>query len=281
MGENKPVAGPNEALLKRRQLVEVLVFCLRKSKVAETVKAETLRSLFESALGELWREGEFRLETVWKVLCQQPGLTAAEVAPPLLAYKSFEAELGVRVRLPEALASIPKTEQGRLRDTLPIAKEELQALLKEVADTVSAGELGNTEALARQTAQDLRTVALPVKSASRVSPVWALLLVALAIAGGVGVAYWRTSKPVETFDLSDLADILRLDSGKRVDRSLTAEITDPRWNNLKKEEQQRLAGEMLDREAKKGIDAITLVDSKSQVRAVLSRQKGQQILVVY
>ena len=281
MGENVPVAGVREVTLKRRQLVEVLVLCLRKSKVGEIVKSETLRSLFESALGELWREGEFRLETVWKILCQQPNLSAAEVAPPLFAFKSFEAELGVRVRLPEALAAIPKAEQTRLLQLLPITTDELTALLKEVADSVGVAELSSTDALARETMKELSTLPPADRARSRVRPVLAIALLVAAVGTGVGIAFYRTHPPVEHFDLSDVADILQLEAGKRVDRSLTAQISDPRWNSLKKEERQRIATEMFDREAKKGIEAITLIDNNSEVRAIVSRQKGQQLLVIY
>ena len=62
--------------------------------------------------GELWREGEFRLEYVWKILCQQPGLTAKEVAPPLLVFKAYEDELGVTVRVPQALIGAAARRAG-------------------------------------------------------------------------------------------------------------------------------------------------------------------------
>src|SRR4051812_9629482 len=98
--------------------------CLERSKVCEVVDAQTIRSVLSTAGVEMWREGEFRLEYVWKILCQQPGLTAKEVAPPLLVFKAYEAELGVTVRVPQALSALPRGEQVRLRDELGISKED-------------------------------------------------------------------------------------------------------------------------------------------------------------
>src|SRR6478672_5270567 len=93
---------------KRKILIDALTMCLSRSKVKEFVPLDTIRSILQSASGELWREGEFRLEMVWKILCQQPGISGQEVAPPLLVFKSFEQTLGVHVRMPQALTAIPR-----------------------------------------------------------------------------------------------------------------------------------------------------------------------------
>ena len=90
---------------KRRVLVDALMMCLSKSRVMQVVDGETVRGVFDSASKEMWREGEFRLDPVWKILIAQPGLTAEDVAPPLLVFKAYENELGVVVRIPQALSA--------------------------------------------------------------------------------------------------------------------------------------------------------------------------------
>src|SRR5947209_2677680 len=131
---------PGGVAAKRRVLVDALTMCLERSKVSEVVDAETLRTVLSSASGEMWREGEFRLDTVWKILTQQPGLSAKEVAPPLLVFKAYEEELGVAVRLPQALTAVPRSEQVRLRDELKISKADFAKALAELQTLAAAQE---------------------------------------------------------------------------------------------------------------------------------------------
>src|SRR3954462_4665468 len=96
---------------KRRILIDALMMCLSRSRVCERVDAATVRSVIDSASRDLWREGEFRLAPLWKLLIAQPELTAEAVAPPLLLFKAYENDLGVLVRMPQQLTAIPRAEQ--------------------------------------------------------------------------------------------------------------------------------------------------------------------------
>jgi hypothetical protein len=117
---------PEALAAKRRVLIDALMLCLGKSRVVGVVDAATVRGVIESALSEIWRQGELRLEPVWKLLVSQPGLSAEDVAPPLLLFKAQEEQLAVRVRLPEALTAIPRAEQTRLVNGLGVDPEELK-----------------------------------------------------------------------------------------------------------------------------------------------------------
>src|SRR5215471_16463422 len=99
---------PEGGAAKRRVLVDALTMVLERSKVAQHVDAQTVKSVLDMAGGELFREGEVRLEYVWKILCQQPGLSAKEVAPPMCVFKAYEEELGIAVRLPASLSAVPR-----------------------------------------------------------------------------------------------------------------------------------------------------------------------------
>ena len=68
----------------------------------------------------------------------QPGLTAEDVAPPLLVFKAYEAELGVAVRVPQALSAIPRGEQIRLRDALGIEREDFAKAIDELKTLAAA-----------------------------------------------------------------------------------------------------------------------------------------------
>src|SRR4051812_43970185 len=123
---------------KRRVLIDALMVCLSKSRVVQVVDGKTVRSVIDSASKELWREGEFRLDPIWKMLIAEPGLSAEDVAPPFLVFKAYENELGVIVRIPQALTAIPRGEQVRLRDTLGLQRADFAAAIDEMRSLASA-----------------------------------------------------------------------------------------------------------------------------------------------
>src|SRR2546423_474312 len=136
---------------KGRVLVDALLLCLARSSVAKAIDVQTLRSVFESALGELWREGEFRLQPVWKILTSQPGVSSKELAPVMLVFKTLEERLMVQVRLPDPLASLPKSELLRLRDAIVVDADELGRAVAEIQAKAQVER--NQAARAEQSAQ--------------------------------------------------------------------------------------------------------------------------------
>jgi hypothetical protein len=68
-------------------------------------------------------------------------------------------------------------------------------------------------------------------------------------------------------DLSDVSDLLHLDRAQRLESALSARIVDPKWDRLDAAAKERLTGALLDREARKGVRFLTLVDGSSRVRA--------------
>jgi hypothetical protein len=288
---------PEGVAAKRRVLVDALTMCLQRSKVCEVVDAQTVRSVIESASTELWREGEFRLEYVWKILCQQPGLTAKEVAPPLLVFKAYETELGVNVRVPQALSALPRGEQVRLRDELGITKAdfakaigELQALaLAERARSEAAApsaEMRRQESAKQQAATKEKAAKADKPDSAGTRPVkperkrlaMALSgLAALALALGVFLGLRNT---VSTVSLPEVAPLLQLADAVRDGSSLTARIADPKWDSLPKDARIRLAGQVFDVLAPKGIKTMTLVDANRHQKALVSDASTPRLIVV-
>ncbi len=262
-----------------RLLVEALVFCLSRSKVGGAFDPETLRSVVASSLSEIWRDGEIRLESLWKTLCQQAELTAEEIAPPLFIFKSCEDQLGVRVRLPHALSAIPRAEQDRLRDALPFKRTELVQSLGEIRkDTEdepsqAAIDLG---ALARRAeegvlqAGDRSSEDSEERSHFSKGELAIGFLVTIMVASGLGsglhVAFHNGAHLV---DVADVATILRLSEAKLDGPSMVATLDDPRWEKLSKEEQRKLSRSLFDLEEKKGVQSLTLIDKSRDTRAII------------
>ena len=196
--------------------------CLARSKVKEVVPLDSIRSILESASGELWREGEFRLEMVWKILCQQPGLSAEHAAPPLLVFKSFEDALGVQVCLPDALSAIPRAEQAKLRAQLTITQDDFAQAIDEMHALAAAESQRQDVSKAVRAAADSAAPAAPA-AAKKANPrrkllAAALTTVALAAMGG---SLWFTLRDTSnSVDLADVAPILQLTDGKQVEASL-------------------------------------------------------------
>jgi hypothetical protein len=288
---------------KRRVLVDALMMCLERSRVAQVVDGPTVRGVLSSAAGELWREGEFRLDPVWKILIQQPGLSAEDVAPPLLAFKGYEQELGVQVRMPQALTAIPRAEQVRLRETLGLQRADFQRAIDEMREFAAA------EARVRVSSRQLRAVSgsqsttpaappapspsgtslpvVPVEpvTAPRPAPpsdkrALALVLGLLALVGVALSAWLSLRDTAHSFALDDVAGTLQLGNGRAADGSLTAVIQDTRWESLSPDERRKAVSAIMDVEQPKGIRAMTLLDGGGGLRAMVTEgPNGRNILL--
>jgi hypothetical protein len=196
------------------------------------------------------------------------------VAPPLLVFKAFEKELGVQVRVPQALSAIPRGEQVKLRDALGIGREDFQRSVEEMR-TIAADEQKTqaTADLAQQAAQADRPVTSKLQ---KVPPppkrsVAVVIVLALVTLGGIGVGVWYGLRDSSAgVDVGDVAGTLQLANARVAQGSMSATITDPKWEGLTKEEQKKLAGQLLEQEAPKGIHTITLSDDKGATRALIS-----------
>lgn len=275
---------------KRRVLIDALMMCLSKSRVVQVVDAKTVRSVLDSASKELWREGEFRLEQVWKILVSQPGLTAEDVAPPLLVFKAYENELGVTVRIPQALSAIPRGEQIRLRDALGIERADFAKSIDELkslaADTAAQGQATRAaEAGARK--EEARKPAAPKPAAGKaprpVTPQSKALALGLAIGGVAALAFgvWFTFRDTSRgFDLSDVAATLQLTNGRAAGPSLTATISDPKWDAMSIDDRKKAAAAVMDVESQKGIKSLTLLDKNGREGAAVDdTPNGRRVIV--
>jgi hypothetical protein len=260
---------------KRRVLIGALIMCIERSRVRNVVAIDTIRSILESASGELWREGEFRLEMVWKILCQQPGMSPKDVAPPLLVFKAHEEALGVKVRMPEALAAIPLREQDRLRKSIDVRAVDFAATLDALRKLAAEAPVESLAEAARAAG-----VGGPLKAASsgrRTQLAVALSVVAVLALGGSLYFSFRDTR--HDFDFSDVANVLEIKNGRRVENALVGELTDPRWEKLGADDRQKLVATVFQRAATQGVHALTLIDPHGQVRATAFNAGRLQVLI--
>ena len=272
---------------KRRVLIDALMMCLSKSRIMSVVDGKTVRGVLDSASTEMWREGEFRLDPIWKVLIAQPGLSAEQVAPPLLVFKAYEKELGVAVRVPQALSAIPRGEQVRLRDALGIQRADFaQAIdtMKTLAAEQQVQQMAAREAAAdeepRPKQSDKPTTGAQKKVAKPINKALAAGLAIGALAA-LGVGVWFTLRDTSvSYDLADVAGTLQLTKGRAAGPSLTATIADPKWEAAKPDERKRLAGAVMDLEVPKGIRSLILLDGAGATRAMVNETAdGRMVLL--
>lgn len=275
---------------KRRVLVDALMMCLSRSKVVSVADSKTVRGVLDSASKEMWREGEFRLDPIWKVLIAQPGLSAEEVAPPLLVFKAYEKELGVAVRLPQALSAIPRGEQVRLRDALGIQRNDFAQAIEEMKSLAATQQSHESQQqIAREAASTVgdepkrsstaghKKVGKPPTPQSKALAIGLALGGLLALGGGIWYATRDTSAP---YDLSDVASTLQLSKGRAAGPSLTATIVDPKWEALKPDERKRAAGAVMDVESGKGIKSLILLDANGATKAMVNETpNGRSVLL--
>jgi hypothetical protein len=282
---------PEGVAAKRRVLVDALTMVLERSQVARHVDAQTVKSVLDMAAPELWREGEFRLEYVWKILCQQPGLSAKEVAPAMFVFKAYEQELGVNVRLPQALSAVPRAEQVRLRDELAISKDDFQKVIGDLQRVATAEQESKAKQDAvERTREPRESEAAPEpqyaspaahKKRAPVNPKVAIALLAVSLVAVAVALFFTFHQNHEPVSFDDVAAYLKLDEGVREKTSMMAKIVDPRWDTLPKDEQQKLAGHVFDVENAKGIHSLTLHDSSGKVRVIATDAGGMHMVAVY
>ena len=274
---------------KRRVLIDALMVCLNKSRVMQVVDAKTVRGVIDSASKDLWREGEFRLDPLWKMLVAEPGLSAEDVAPPFLVFKAYENELGVIVRVPQALSAIPRGEQVRLRETLGLGRADFAAAIEEMK-SLAAAEAGTQQQqqIAREAAakEEPRRPAAAGPSRKKeqkpLTPQAKAMAVGLALGAvlALGVGVWFAMRDTsQAYDVSDVA-ALQLANGRAGGHALTATISDPRWNTLSLDDRKKAVSAVMDVESGKGIKSLILVDGEGNAKAMVNETpNGRTVLL--
>ncbi len=276
---------------KRRVLIDALMMCLSKSRVVQVVDAKTVKGVLDSASKELWREGEFRLEPVWKILIAEPGLTAEDVAPPLLVFKAYENELGVVVRVPQALSAIPRGEQVRLRDALGVERADMAKAIDEMksiaaSEVVAESERPSARVPPQPRKDEPRKPAATAKRPASQPPSRQMKALATGLAIGALIAIvfgvWFALRDTSNdFNLSDVAGTLQRTRGRAAGPSLTATIGDPKWDAMSAPDRKKAVSAVMDVEAPKGIKSMTLLDKNGVEAANATETPNGRMVIVH
>lgn len=128
------VAAPaGGSLARKRQVMDHFLLALRSSELARVVDPGTLHYWLDSTFQEHTRSGALQLQGVFSTLIAEPGVEARMVAPPLLALKSWEAKVGIRVSLPAELEALTEVERKQHLVRFPVQAGDVERLLGRAA----------------------------------------------------------------------------------------------------------------------------------------------------
>jgi hypothetical protein len=177
---------------KKKIVVDLLCLCVEHSKLVTVLAVDTVRYVVESALGEIYREGEFRLDPLWAILLKEPGLTPDMSAAPLLAFKSLEESTGLRIRLPADVIGLAPLKANELRREVQLPSNRLNPLIEELkaADANSVVDLearmANTGRYGQPRTTGTREVVKPTSDKGKTQvPAFSRILGLVAISVGI------------------------------------------------------------------------------------------------
>ena len=270
--------------------LEALILSFSHSRAKALVGTDALRSVLKGQYRELVHDGGFDLEPVWQLLAQQPGFDPDHVRPALARFKSWEPQLGVAVRMPEAMAGLTELEINELAAHVQVPAHErkrvLGGALVQSDDPALAGvDLAGDEPERRPPVarpepesplpQTTRTPRLRRLSArQRRNLEIAAMVVGLLGFSLAGLQLQRSCSTTSWEDVSTrFAGDIPIQSAERQGPEVSGELRDARWLALSpavRTAQMKAALEALPRD----VQAFFVRDRDRRVRAV-ARWFGQ------
>ncbi len=126
-----PAAGGG--LARKRQVMDHFLLALRSSELARVVDPGTLHYWLDSTFQDHTRGGSLQLQGLFATLLAEPGVESRMLAPPLLALKSWETKVGMRVILPPELETMTEIERKQHLVRFPVQLGDVDRLLGRVA----------------------------------------------------------------------------------------------------------------------------------------------------
>jgi hypothetical protein len=282
-----------------KKIMDVLIVALSGSDICKVINVGTLRYFIEFTFRDMFNGSTFDLGPLWNVLAAEPGLTPETITPPFLLFKEWEFRLGVTVVLPKGLAEFdrPTVESHLARISIKSADVEraLGAITLGRASVVEDVDAGPAPKL-RLSDGYLGVVKKPDKPSGghkaeeyaprepdderrrRRGPIVLGVCLAITVAG-LGFVGWRlTAEPGKTYRLENVASVLRLEDGMRVDFSVRAFIADPRWEQAPAPERQRILEQLFELVQKDGVRTLSLLDRSGRTRGLISTVGGPRVV---
>jgi hypothetical protein len=256
----------SSAQQRKKLLVDALLLALRRSEVARVVDMGTLEYFLDSSYAEMARGDSIDLAKLWDVLAKEPGIEPRMIFPPMLAYKSWEARLGVTVFLPGPVKALPLEERKEHEARIPIKPSELDQMLTE-------RKLAPPKA--PQPGQKSSKSIPKRRTSIHIVPVAIIAAAALVLVIFVGAWWALTPRGPARVDLSPFSHELALRDGKRLGDSMSAVITDGGFASQSVEERTRRVSAVFTLARRQGVRSMLLFDEKGAVKATAQSADGQ------
>lgn len=271
--------------------LEALILSFSHSRAKALVGTDALRSVLKGQSRELLHDGGFDLEPVWQLLAEQPGFDPDHVRPALARFKSWEAHLGVAVRMPEAMTGLTELELNELAAHVQVPAHERRrvlggALVQSDDPALGGVDLSEDEPERRPTPAARAEPESPLPHTTRTPRLRRLsarqrrnLEIAAMVVGllGFSLAGLQLQRSCATTSWEDVstrfAGDIPIQSAERQGPEVSGELRDARWLTLApavRTAQMKAALEALPRD----VQAFFVRDRDGQVRGV-ARWFGQ------
>jgi hypothetical protein len=258
------------AQVKKRALIDGLLLALKNSEIARIVDLSTLEYFLESSYPDMARGDAFDLSMLWGVLEKEPGIEPSMIYPPMLAFASWERQLGVTVSLPAAIKQLTPEEQRA-----HLVRSSLTAV--DLDRHLAARKPAQPKATAAAATSAPKAAAEPKqKGGLRVSPV--VIAVALVVLIGVlGGGVWFALQPAapDLIKVDGFASAIKLKDGKRHGPSMSAVIDDAGYAGLPVKQREAKVAALLALAKPMGIRSVLLLDANGNLKAT-ARQGGDE-----
>lgn len=239
---------------EKRTIIDALVLAFSHSEIRAVVGTDALRSVLEVEFKDMMSGSTFDLEQLWDLLQSQPGFTAEAAVPPMCLFKSWEARLGIEVKMPAELEELSASERASRASACQVPTQELRKLLREP----DAARISSRQpAVKRSEKPTARAPAPSGGFADRFGPerrrtlMIAAGVIALVCFVFVGVTVWRAvtvDAKWQDLPASVITGDLPVAEPERLGDEVSATLTDAGWTarpRTDREEQLRVALENL------------------------------------
>jgi hypothetical protein len=284
---------PADAEKTKRLVIEGLVLAFANSKARSLVGTDALRSVLGVQYRDLSRGGTFDLGPLAELFEGQPGYEPEPVSAALLRFKSWEANIGIAIKLPEGLAALSDADRADIMAQCTVPTSDVQKLYRDEikaapVEPVDDGYTFNDTSKAKEAkSKGVEPIKLPGQKASlasRVSPGTARILAVVGVLG-IGFSGWygytrlRTNKPPEASISTGFAKGIPLSNAVQQINTVIATLSDEKW--LKEPEKTRTKQlEEAFQALPPGADVIVIRDKSGKVRASAQRGYGKKPIVV-
>lgn len=268
---------------EKNKVIEALILAFSYSKASAMVGTDALRSVLSVEYHDLLRNGVFDLEYIWELLEDQPEFSPELVKPPLCLFKTFESQLGLTIKLPEALGELSASQVSVAAADCKVPAVELRRVLRDSGEPAPSTK--RTEAAADALIREAEQAETPKhRKPRRQLPAWVTPVAAVIAVVSFGFAglsvYKGCSSPKAQWKSIGLGPLQQLpvSDARRFGAQVDARLTDDGWLAQAEATRKKQLQDALDKLRPEGVRVLILRDKQGRVRASAQYStKNQQI----